>query len=170
MKRIFYVFAGLMMVNNVIIAQDKGRILPSADVKQLDGSTFNTSKIQNDGKPIIISFWATWCKPCVQELPDFMDVNKMYQSNPNFKMILVSLDMASDVESAVRPFLKKNKMDVNVYLLDDNKHMNDWIPAVDKQWTGAIPATVLYRNGVKLAFRESKIGKIELVELIRNYL
>jgi len=125
---------------------------------------------KNDNKLYVVNFWATWCMPCVQELPDFMDVNKMYQSNPNFKMILVSLDMASDVESAVRPFLKKNKMDVNVYLLDDNKHMNDWIPAVDKQWTGAIPATVLYRNGVKLAFRESKIGKIELVELIRNYL
>jgi thiol-disulfide isomerase/thioredoxin len=118
----------------------------------------------------VVNFWATWCKPCVMELPDFMEVNKAYRNNPDFKMILVSLDLAKEVETEVRPFLVKNKMDVDTYLLDDNKRMNQWIPAVDKNWSGAIPATVFYRNGVKLDFKESKIGKSELVKIIDKYL
>jgi hypothetical protein len=104
------------------------------------------------------------------ELPDFMEVNKVYRKNPNFKMILVSLDLAKEVETEVRPFLVKNKMDVDTYLLDDNKRMNQWIPAVDKNWSGAIPATVLFRNGIKLEFKESKIGKSELIKIIDKYL
>jgi thiol-disulfide isomerase/thioredoxin len=125
---------------------------------------------KNDNKLYVVNFWATWCKPCVMELPDFMEVNKVYRNNPNFKMILVSLDLAKEVETEVRPFLVKNKMDVDTYLLNDNKRMNQWIPAVDKNWSGAIPATVLFRNGIKLEFKESKIGKRELVKIIDKYL
>jgi len=125
---------------------------------------------KKDNKLYVVNFWATWCKPCVMELPEFMEVNKAYKSNPHFKMILVSLDMANDVETSVVPFLKKNKIDTDVYLLDDNKHMNDWIPAIDKSWTGAIPATVLYRNGKKLEFKESKLQKSELVQIINKHL
>lgn len=125
---------------------------------------------KNDNKLYVVNFWATWCKPCVMELPEFMEVNKVYQSNPRFKMILVSLDVAKDVETAVRPFLVKNKMAVDVYLLDDNKRMNEWIPAIDKNWSGAIPATVFYRNGEKLEFIENKMKKSELEQVINKYL
>ncbi|MDR3651645.1 MAG: TlpA disulfide reductase family protein [Paludibacter sp.] len=125
---------------------------------------------KSDNKLYVVNFWATWCKPCVMELPGFMEVNKKYQSNPHFKMILVSLDLAKEVGTEVQPFLKKNKMDVDVYLLDDNKHMNEWIQAVDKSWSGAIPATVFYRNGKKLAFKESKMDKNELEKIISKYL
>ena len=125
---------------------------------------------KKDNKLYLVNFWATWCKPCVMELPDFMEVNKLYHKDPNFKMILVSLDLAKEAESVVKPFIVKNKMDVDVYLLDDNKHMNQWIPAIDSKWTGAIPATVFYRNGVKLDFKESKMDKSELIKMIDKYL
>ena len=125
---------------------------------------------KKDNKLYVINFWATWCSPCVMELPDFMEVNKIYHNNPKFKMILVSLDLAKEAETIVQPFLVKNKMNVEVYLLDDNKRMNQWIPAIDSKWSGAIPATVFYRNGIKLDFKESKMGKSELIEIINKNL
>jgi thiol-disulfide isomerase/thioredoxin len=125
---------------------------------------------KKDNKLYVINFWATWCRPCVMELPEFMEVNRIYRSNPNFKMILVSLDLSKEVESVVHPFLMKNKIDADVYLLDDNKRMNQWIPAIDKNWGGSIPATVFYRNGEKLEFKESKMQKNELVKIIHKYL
>ena len=125
---------------------------------------------KKDNKLYVVNFWATWCRPCVMELPDFMEVNKIYHNNPKFKMILVSLDLAKEAETIVQPFLVKNKMNVEVYLLDDNKRMNQWIPAIDSKWSGAIPATVFYRNGIKLDFKESKMEKKELVKIISKYL
>ena len=125
---------------------------------------------KKDNKLYVINFWATWCRPCVMELPEFMEVNRMYRSNPNFKMILVSMDLSKEVESVVQPFLVKNKIDAEVYLLDDNKRMNQWIPSIDKNWGGSIPATVFYRNGEKLEFKESKMKKSELVKIIHKYL
>jgi len=125
---------------------------------------------KKDNKLYVINFWATWCSPCVMELPDFMEVNKIYHNNPKFKMILVSLDLAKEAETIVQPFLVKNKMNVEVYLLDDNKRMNQWIPAIDSKWSGAIPATVFYRNGIKLDFKESKMEKSELIEIINKNL
>ena len=125
---------------------------------------------KNDDKLYVVNFWATWCRPCVMELPEFMVVNKTHRSNPHFKMILVSLDLAKEAETGVRSFLEKRKMDVDVYLLDDNKHMNEWIPAIDKNWSGAIPATVFYRNGKKLEFIENKMQKSELEQIITKYL
>jgi thiol-disulfide isomerase/thioredoxin len=125
---------------------------------------------KNDDKLYVVNFWATWCRPCVLELPEFMEVNKAYRNNQHFKMILISLDMAKDAKTLVRPFLIKNKIDVDVYLLDDNKRMNEWIPAIDKSWSGAIPATVFYKNGKKLEFIESQLNKNELEQIINKYL
>jgi len=125
---------------------------------------------KNDNKLYVINFWATWCRPCVEELPGFMEVNKMYRNNPGFKMILVSLDIANEAETKVLPFILKNKIDAEVYLLDDNKRMNEWIPAINKNWSGAIPATAFYKNGKQLEFIENKMHKNELVQIISKHL
>ena len=65
----------------------------------------------------VINFWATWCSPCVKELPYFESVNKEY-ANKNVKVILVSLDFPSQIESKLKPYIKKNKIKSNVILLD----------------------------------------------------
>ena len=66
--------------------------LPSADVKTLDGKKMNTSKITNDGKPIVISFWATWCKPCKKELDAISEVYEEWQKETGVKLIAISID------------------------------------------------------------------------------
>jgi len=175
--RILIIILMTLSYFNIQSQNTKKKMIGSVSVANVDHkvTVINFEKYEslvkkNDNKLYVVNFWATWCKPCVMELPDFMEVNTEYRSNPNFKMILVSLDLAKEVETEVRPFLKKNKMEVDTYLLDDNKRMNQWIPAIDKNWSGAIPATVFYRNGVKLEFKESKLQKNDLIQLISRYI
>lgn len=125
---------------------------------------------QKDDVVYVVNFWATWCKPCIEELPEFMEVNKEFNLNKNYKMILVSLDKASEFETSVKPFIKKNNIITDVYLLNDTKRANHWIPIFDKDWDGAIPTTFIYKNGEKLKFIDKQINKKELVKTLKNYL
>ena len=95
-------------------------------------------------KTYVINFWATWCAPCVKELPYFEEVNKEFKDK-NTEVILVSLDFPSQIESKLKPYLKKNKIKSRVILLDDSK-MNTWVPKVSEQWDGGIPATLIVNS------------------------
>jgi thiol-disulfide isomerase/thioredoxin len=86
-------------------AQEKTKAtLPSVNVKTLDGKTFNTKDIQNDGKPVLISLWATWCKPCVAELMAINDVYDEWQEETGVVLYAISID---DTKTAakVAPFV-----------------------------------------------------------------
>jgi thiol-disulfide isomerase/thioredoxin len=90
-------------------------------------------------KPLVVNFWATWCAPCVKELPYF---ETLHQNNPNIKVITVSLDFEKQVESKLIPFLKKKKYSfITTYLAE--KNYNNWIGKVDENWSGSIPATLI---------------------------
>ena len=95
-------------------------------------------------KTYVINFWATWCAPCVKELAYFEEVNKEFKDK-NTEVILVSLDFPSQIESKLKPYLKKNKIKSKVILLDDSK-MNTWVPKVSEQWDGGIPATLIVNS------------------------
>lgn len=125
---------------------------------------------KEDGKLYVVNFWATWCRPCIEELPHFMEVNELYKSDPNFKMILVSLDNVKAMDTKVKKFIENNHLNVDVYLLDDNKKMNEWIPATDKSWSGAIPATVFYKDKKKVHFKELQMTQYELEDIINDNL
>lgn len=107
---------------------------------------------QND-TTYLVNFWATWCMPCVEELPYFEKVTTDYK-NQKVKVILVSLDMPKQVESRLIPFVQRKKIQSQVVLLDD-PDANSWIPKVADEWSGAIPATVIYRNGQRKFYEKS---------------
>ena len=113
----------------------------------------------------VINFWATWCSPCVKELPYFESVNNEY-ADKNVKVILVSLDFPSQIESKLKPYIRKNKIKSNVILLDDSK-MNKWVPRVSEKWDGGIPATLIV-NSSNYNFYPSPLEKEELVSEIHK--
>jgi thiol-disulfide isomerase/thioredoxin len=100
-------------------AQEKAKpTLPSVDLKTLDGKVFNTKNIQNDGKPILISLWATWCKPCIAELMAINDVYDEWQEETGVTLYAISID---DTKTAakVAPFVNGKGWDF-VVLQDIN--------------------------------------------------
>jgi thiol-disulfide isomerase/thioredoxin len=122
---------------------------------------------RDDDKTYIINFWATWCKPCIEEMP-FFEKTYEEQKDNNVALIFVSLDMPSMWKSRLEPFVKKKGLKGKVVILDD-PNMNDWIPQVDEDWGGGIPATLFY-NKDKRAFFESGFTYEELNEELNKFL
>ena len=118
---------------------------------------------------IAVNFWATWCGPCVEEMPHFVEVNEKYKDNKNFKLLLVSMDRAKQLDK-VKQFMIDKGINAEVVLLDDNKRMNEWIPAIDKSWSGNIPVTAFYQKGDKVHFAGSEMNKTELETIIQSYM
>ncbi len=110
----------------------------------------------NSDTTYIINFWATWCAPCVKELPDFDSINTVYK-NKKIKVILVSMDFKEDLKTKLLPFIKTKKLKSEVLLLDE-LNGNYFIPKVSEQWSGAIPATLIINNQKQINhFFEKKV-------------
>lgn len=92
----------------------------------------------------VINFWATWCKPCVEELPYFEQLAAA-TANDKVKVVMVSLDFKKDVRTKLYRFIKDRPLSLPVVALTDSKY-NNWIDRVDPNWGGAIPVTVVYRG------------------------
>lgn len=92
----------------------------------------------------VINFWATWCKPCVEELPILETLNSKSKKE-KIKVVLVSLDFAEQVESKLIPFVQKQELKSTVLLLLDH-NFNKWINEISPEWSGAIPATYIYKR------------------------
>lgn len=120
---------------------------------------------QQGDKLIIVNFWATWCIPCVEEIPHFVAVFKQYEIQANLDIIFVSLDRAKSLK-AVEAFTKEHKMPGKLLLLDDAKRFNEWIPKVHPDWGGNIPATGFYRKGALLEFHPGMLTEEELIHII----
>lgn len=98
MKKILFIaFVMLSAIN--LHAQ-----LPNVRLQDMDGKTVQTGEISNDGKPVIISFWATWCKPCLRELKAIHEVYPDWQDETGVKMYIVSIDQAQDA-NRVKPLV-----------------------------------------------------------------
>jgi thiol-disulfide isomerase/thioredoxin len=117
----------------------------------------------------VINFWATWCAPCVKEIPLF---EKLNQENKAIDVTLVSMDYDLDPNpEKVYRFIARKKLQSKVVILTE-KNPNDWIDKIDKNWSGALPATlVLNTKTGKRKFVEKELheGDLEkLIEEVRN--
>ena len=112
-----------------------------------------------DDEVYVVNFWATWCLPCVEELPYFESINTTY-AYKGVNVLLVSLDRAKDVETRLLPFMEKHDIRSEVILLNDT-NPNAWIDRVDPKWSGAIPITIIY-NKNKRQFYERTFSLEEL--------
>ena len=91
--------------------------------------------------PTLINFWATWCKPCVEELPYFEQLRAEVPAD-ELRIVLVSLDFPKQIETKLKPFLAQRQLKSEVVVLTDGK-TNDWIGRVEADWEGAIPVTLI---------------------------
>ena len=128
-------------------------------------------KILNDpgNKLFVVNFWATWCPPCVAEIPNFEKAAKDYDPE-KVRFILVSLDFPSQVEKQLIPFLKKNKITLDVAVMMDVDY-NKWIDKIDPKWQGDIPATLIFNNSKKSKyFHSGEVSEPELKKYINSML
>ncbi len=112
----------------------------------------------NSDTTYVVNFWATWCKPCVAELPEFEKLHlDSTMKNKKVKVLLVSMDFVEEVDKKLKDFLVKNKYTVEIVLLDE-VNGNDFINKISEKWSGAIPATLITKkNKAQNYFLEGKM-------------
>ncbi len=131
----------------------------SQTVKTIDEKGVSVLIKIRDGKPLFINFWATWCIPCTEEFPDIVKLSEKYK---NVEFVAVSLDHHDEVNSKIRPFLKKMKAGFKNYVgrFKDDQNLIDLISS---KWNGAIPATAIYdKSGKQVSFHAKKLSYKEM--------
>ena len=129
-----------------------GCVTPSNDLEVFDFQGVEKFLKPNNNKTKIINFWATWCAPCVKELPYFEAIRTQYPDD--VEVILISLDFPNQIETKLKPFLKQKQLKSKVIVLDD-VDMNSWIPAIDPNWDGAIPVTLIVNKNKRKFYPQS---------------
>lgn len=114
----------------------------------------------------IINFWATWCAPCIKELPYFERLQDEMRDE-KLKVLLVSVDFRSQLEKRVIPFVKRHKLRNEVFLLDE-QDQQEYIDRISKEWSGAIPAT-LFVKGKNEKFIEKEFTYPQLLSEYKNF-
>lgn len=127
-------------------------------------STLEKEILSDKNTIYVVNFWATWCAPCVKELPHF---EKLNSENKKVKVVLVSLDFKKQYETTLLPFLKKKNIQSEVVLLTD-KDYNNWLPIVSKDWSGSIPATLIIKDGKKIFVEKIFSSDEELNEFVNK--
>ena len=130
-----------------LLSKSQNRTLPRVDLKTLDNITFNSSEFNNNGKPIVISFWATWCKPCIKELNNIAEVYEDWQEETGVKVIAVSIDDARNM-SKVKPKVNALLWDYEIYC-DPN---GDFKRAMG---VGTVPHTFLLNENKEIVYQHT---------------
>ena len=159
----FFLLGFVHMVVAQEASEKKLTKLPSVDVKTVDGVTINTSTLSNDGKPMIISFWALWCKPCIKELTTIAEVYEEWQEETGVKIIAVSIDDARS-SSRVKPTADGKGWTYDI-LLDQNSDLKRAMNV------NLIPHTFLINGKGEIVWQHTSFSEgaeLELIELVRK--
>ncbi len=164
MKRHFVkilLFSGIWVASwHQTIAQDI-EVIDVAGLEQLLQSSEN--------QLVVMNFWATWCKPCIAELPYFESAREQF-ADQNVRFVLVSLDFEDVLETKVKKFAAKKNLQSELYLLNE-LDANKWVDKVSPEWQGDIPATLIFNNakGIR-AFYAQEFSQEELNTIIEQSL
>lgn len=158
MKRITVIIASLLFCMPVF-----SQSLQKIKITELE------KMISESKGPLIINFWATFCKPCIEEIPHFQKLGKKYESD-GVQLLLVSLDMQDDYPEKVTRFIEKKKLSTPVAWLDET-NADYFCPKVDSAWSGAIPATLFVNNRNSYRrFTEEPLTEEQLEKEIKDLL
>jgi thiol-disulfide isomerase/thioredoxin len=132
MKKLSFLLLSIVLAGNVLAQVKKVKI------------TDLEAYIQQSDHPLMISFWATWCVPCVEEIPWFQEGVAKFKEQ-KVELILVSLDFARDYPNKIESFIKKKNFQATFYWLDET-NADYFCPRVHPRWEGGIPATLFVNN------------------------
>jgi len=152
-----------IFIFTLCVSESGVRKLPAVNVKTLSGKTVSTGDLSNDGKPIIISFWATWCKPCVRELNAIAEVYEEWTDETGVKLVAVSIDDSRNT-AKVGPFVNGKGWDYEI-VLDSN---GDFKRAMN---VNTIPHTFLVNGKGEVVWQHttySEGDEEELYELVKK--
>ena len=163
MKKLILFICGLVMAGSIMA---QGAKMPeNITLKALDGQSVQSSVIQNDGKPVIVSFWATWCKPCNRELDAIKEVYDEWQDETGVKLVAVSIDDARSA-ARVKPWVDGKDWPYEVYL-DQNKDFARAMNVVN------VPHTFIINGEGEIVWQHTSYqdgGEEEMIEKVRELL
>jgi thiol-disulfide isomerase/thioredoxin len=139
----------------------------SQEITEIDGDGIVALSQTTNDTTYVINFWATWCSPCVKEIGFFEEVHTSFKDS-KVKVILVSLDFPNQLERRLIPFLEEKEISASVMLMTDLDY-NSWIDRVDKSWSGAIPATLIF-NQEDRVFLEQELTRDALFKHVNQIL
>ncbi|MGC8864724.1 MAG: TlpA family protein disulfide reductase [Bacteroidales bacterium] len=164
MKRLILTLSLLIVLSSLqSIAQQNGNQLPAVTVKNIMGQSVHTDQLSNNGKPMIVSFWALWCKPCIKELTTIAEVYPDWVEETGVKFIAVSIDDPRS-SSKVKPFVDGKGWEFEV-LLDPN---GDFKRAMN---VNLIPHTFVVNGKGEIVWQHTSFaegGELELINIIRK--
>lgn len=144
-------------------------VLPAQDIPFVKSGQIEQWKQADTDTVWVLNFWATWCAPCVAELPSFEKLNANY-ADQKVKVVLISTDFKREVETRVKSFVKKKKLKSQVVFMDES-NPNNWIDLVSPEWSGAIPATlIISKRKNQYLFFEKQLSYEELETALRSVL
>jgi len=152
------IFFAWMAIGSEIHAQEIPAVKATDVLARVDAAPDTT---------FVLNFWATWCAPCVKEMPYFEALNKSLYGKP-MKVIFISLDFKRDYQTRLPAFIEKRNIQSEVLFLDE-RDANAWVPLFSETWSGVIPATyVVGRSKQVQDFRSAAFEEGELEQWLQE--
>lgn len=136
-------------------------------IERMNSAKLDSLIKNRNGKILFLNVWATWCKPCVEEFPDIVNLHEKYK-NSKVDITALSVDFEDELEKKVIPFLKKNEVEFKTFI-GNFKNDEELINKLNENWRGDVPATLIYdKNGKLKKFFTGKKSLKEFSEAIES--